>query len=1007
MLKEWDKVRTVNGRVGIVKAVAAPWATVVFDGDEEQVHLDDLIGESEGPIGELIAGRLGDAQAYALRLQALFLRHAYRFDPRSGLSNARIEPNLHQIYVAHAVANKLQPRMVLADEVGLGKTIEAGLILKELRARGVLERVLVVAPASLLFQWQTELQTKFNEHFEIFDAAAAKYFGKGGKNPFEQKDNIICSLPFASSPKRAEQIAEASWDLVIFDEAHRVRRWRQGASKVNVTQAYRLADELKDLTQGFLMLTATPMQLHPYELYSLIELVEPGLYPSFEAYDRRRKDLPRLNALMRVLKHWNTLHESERDDALGQNADLLQAVLGEAARTRASLDENAARTDVMDALVARHPLAGALVRNRKAEIGGFMPREAKRFVVSLNPEAELLYEDVSEYIRLGYDRAIANKQHAIGFLMVTYQRMLASSTYCVRESFKKRAAKLKRQLKDAAVSKAIASGAIEELRDSAEEIAIAIADLEQSSEMIDPAGLEAEIAELEFLIERIGNLEDDKASALLTALDELFEKHPDEKVVIFTQWLATQDYLRQQLERDYSVAVFNGSMSAEDKESAIRLFRDKAQVLISTESGGEGRNLQFAHILVNYDLPWNPMKVEQRIGRLDRIGQKRKITIYNLACEGTVEERVLDVLEHRIQLFTESVGSLDPILGEVEQDIERLVMLDAAAVDAAFDELGNDVDKRTREARENERVLADFVLDRASLRQDRANELLGLDPLASHKDLAQFMSDALAYFGGTLKPHAEGGLALTFAPRLASRLRTVDRGGVRGVFDPGDALANEDLDFLAFGHPAIDAIVDVALGADPVVCAARRSAELPGPGPFVEVFYELSSDESLPVGQVRRHLVGAAGVVLTERIFGPPPLGEAAHHVEAPAWLNDALEASQRLYATELEAARQEIQAQVEQRRKDLIDRAHRVFGYRQERLRRRIDDDRAWIADKERQGTERDQKILPARRGKVAKDVERLEALSFELDEELSKINSKLPALVGRVWGAGLVVAR
>ena len=254
--------------------------------------------------------------------------------------------------------------------------------------------------------------------------------------------------------------------------------------------------------------------------------------------------------------------------------------------------------------------------------------------------------------------------------------------------------------------------------------------------------LSAEIAELELLIDRLGDVEDSKAEQLLTALDELLTEHPDEKVVIFTQFKATQEYLRRQIERDHRVACFNGSMSIDDKEAAIKLFRGAAQVFISTEAGGEGRNLQFAHIIVNYDLPWNPMKVEQRIGRLDRIGQRRPVFIYNLACAGTVEERVLDVLEHRIRLFTESVGSLDPILGEVEQDIERLVMLNAAKFDVAFSELEEDLEKKTREARENERVLADFVLDRASLRKDRANELLGHDAAGDAQGSRGFVSSA-------------------------------------------------------------------------------------------------------------------------------------------------------------------------------------------------------------------------------------------------------------------------
>ena len=173
--------------------------------------------------------------------------------------------------------------------------------------------------------------------------------------------------------------------------------------------------------------------------------------------------------------------------------------------------------------------------------------------------------------------------------------------------------------------------------------------------------LETEIAELEHLVERLGRTRDTKTSQLLAALKPIFDTDATEKVLIFTQFIKTQEFLARALEmNDMSVATFNGRMSPDEKQFAVRRFRDPdgVQVLVSTEAGGEGRNFQFAHILVNYDLPWNPMKVEQRIGRLDRIGQTRPVFIYNLACRETVEERVLDVLAKRIRLFEESVGSL-------------------------------------------------------------------------------------------------------------------------------------------------------------------------------------------------------------------------------------------------------------------------------------------------------------------------------------------------------------
>src|SRR5260221_8551180 len=289
---------------------------------------------------------------------------------------------------------------------------------------------------------------------------------------------------------------------------------------------------------------------------------------------------------------------------------------------------------------------------------------------------------------------------------------------------------------------------LEELRDAGEATQ-ALTELEHAA--VDPGGLMLEIKELEGPVERLGLVRDSKASTLPLALDGIFDGDPEEKAVIFTQFIETQEFLAATLRQNgYTVSTFNGRMGIDEKEESIRSFKASDQILISTEAGGEGRNFQFGHLMVNYDLPWNPMRVEQRIGRLDGIGQKKPVRIYNLFCEYTVEERVLEVLERRIGLFLESVGSLDPILGEVERDIERLVLSGAASFAEEFQQYEARLERRVREARERERTLADFVLDRASLRHDLATELLAQSPLARWPDLEQFATRCLPYFGGTL-----------------------------------------------------------------------------------------------------------------------------------------------------------------------------------------------------------------------------------------------------------------
>jgi SNF2 family DNA or RNA helicase len=981
---------------GALIQVAFPSATV-------WIHPEELEKLPEGPAERLAAGQLGRAEPYGLRLQALYLKHAYRYDPMTGLSSARIEPQLHQVFVAHRVTQKLQPRMILADEVGLGKTIEAGLIIKELRARGLINRVLIVVPASLQLQWQSELRSKFNEHFEILDGAAVKYLGRGGVNPWTTRTNVICSLPFASNPKRAEQIIETEWDLVIFDEAHRVRRSFQSASKTRATLAYRLADELKELVNGLLLLTATPMQLHQFELYSLIELVEPGLFPGFQAYDSRRALLPQLNALMKGLKAWKALAENEQLAVLRANEDLVDELGVEPREALKVLQDDQERDRLMDALIGKHPLAAALVRNRKAEVGGFTPRQAVTVTVELESDELELYEDVTAYLREGYNRARAEKNMALGFVMVTYQKMLTSSSHAVRQSFRRRIAKLRAQLAGTGERKPKAPGdaRLEELRE-AEEATVALEELEDTAFDLDE--LRSEIDQLESLVDRLGNNRDSKAAELLSALEPIFEKRPDEKVVVFTQFIETQEFLAAVLRQDgYTVATFNGRMGLDEKEEAVRRFRERDQILVSTEAGGEGRNFQFCHLMVNYDLPWNPMRVEQRIGRLDRIGQKRPVYIYNLYCQATVEQRVLEVLDRRIGLFEESVGSLDPILGEVERDIERLILSHLDHFDEELQHFEARLEQRVRDAREKERTLADFVLDRASLRRDQAMELLAQSPLARWADLQRFAEACLLYFGGVLRDHAEGGKVASLSPRLMTRMQQ-RHGTIRGTFDPELARDQEELPFFAFGHWLVDALADLPITVDPVTSAIRQSPGAP-PGEWVEVYYEIRGEGVRPTGRFIRHLVGSDLQVHSELISTVPDGGTPVADYQLPEWVTDALAASRRRFLADYEQAGTKIRMDNEASKDEAVARAERIFAYRHVRLSALVEEQDAWIREKEISGSDRDRRVLPARRGQLTKNRERLASLGLEHQNALEEIRNRRPGTSAIVLAAGVVI--
>jgi superfamily II DNA or RNA helicase len=995
---------TATGEYGVVlRSPSSGMVDVSLPGGVRLIHADDLRLADPEPADLLLAAEFGDSSSYGLRLQSLYLQHSYRFDPLSGLSNARIEPQYHQVFVAWRVSQKLQPRMILADEVGLGKTIEAGLVIKELRARGMAERVLVVCPASLQLQWQQELKTKFNEAFDIIDGAAVKYLGRGGVNPWTRHNSVICSLPFASHRTRVDAIVEADWDLAIFDEAHRVRRWLQGR-KPKTTQAYRFADELKELVPGLLLLTATPMQLHSYELYSLIELVEPGLFPSFGSYEGQRRELPRLNELVRGLLSWGTLSEQDVMNLCTTHADLL-ADAGLAGESVTQLASAELREGTIDALAERHPLADVLVRNRKSEVGGFVKREAHSVLVDLSDEEYVLYKEITEYCRLQYDQALAEKNQAVGFLMVTYQKMLASSSHAIRASFERRIPKLRRQLRDLALGTSGGgkkpAGPDEDQLD-AEEISDVIEAFAATT--LEGALIEDEIVTLEGLVERLGRLQESKAYKLLDALAEVFRAHPDEKVLIFTTFKETQSFLRRVLEGNgHSVSIFHGSLSIDEKEEAVRSFRVKNQVLISTEAGGEGRNFQFCHIVVNYDLPWNPMKVEQRIGRVDRIGQRRTVQIWNLACKGTVEERVLEVLDNRIGLFEESVGSLDPILGSFEDDIVELVMtkLDHLADEGRTFEI--DIERKVREAKETERQLADFALDRASFRRDIVNRLLHHESLASHEDLQRYAAGALMHIGGTIHPHADGGQVMTLSPHASTRVG-VRSSTVRGCFDPLEALRLEELQFFAFGNPVIQRLLDLLVD-EGVTVTARRDRTLPS-GTWVEAWYEIEATDVKPTGRFLRHIVGPDLKVRSKAVTQLPQLGDRLPDPpDLPDWAVPALDASRAQYHEEYSEVRQEAKNTLGLRQENERVRAKRIFDYRQQRLRALIEDEHAWISRAELGSNEREKRILPARRGKLDKRREEVEKLKAEFIEQIASIDNQEPRTVARMLAAGLVV--
>ena len=659
------------------------------------------------PVERFEYNKIGSLEKYRLQEVTRWYLLQHMHNDLVSLGNVRVDIMPHQVGVVHKVISNYPHRFLLCDEVGLGKTIEAGMALKELRIRGGAQRVLIIAPSNLARQWQFEMKTKFNESFAILNTNTVNYIRSRGYsgNPFTYDNSVICSSSWVSRRQWSELCKEVDWDLIIVDEAHHARMHEDGRTTGLYDVVHDLALE-NNAARGrsLLLLTATPMQLGTHEIYALVELLDPVLFPSPQDFEQHRKSVPGLN---RLVERIQSQDYSVSDDDVEQVSEWLGAET-DVVRQRFSAGEDE-RDKLADELSDRHLLSEVMIRNRKSVVGGFMPRKATRWEVELSQEEREATDALEDYIQYGFNLAEGTGGNAIGFVMVTFQKLMASSIAAIKSSLQARRERIEQR---------------RATQDSEAELVERLDDDDNAGDVIGSVGSDAVDAEIVFLSRTIDALNrvtiDSKSGALLEQLSELYEEDSDQKILIFTQFRETQNYLTDLLGANgWEINLFHGQMNAAAKDRAVESFRNNTgtQILISTEAGGEGRNLQFCHMLVNYDLPWNPMKVEQRIGRIDRIGQENVVNIFNLWVKGTIEERVLDVLENRINVFQETVGGLDPILGDTENDIQRVMRMSADARESALLALGERLESDVRRARDAEKQLGDFIMDTRSVRQ--------------------------------------------------------------------------------------------------------------------------------------------------------------------------------------------------------------------------------------------------------------------------------------------------
>ena len=748
----------------------------------------------DDPIERFRSNQVGTPDEFNLRSVAADLWTRHLHDSLVSLSHARVDLKPHQVSVVHRVISSYPHRFLLSDEVGLGKTIEAAMIVKELRARGLARRVLVLVPSGLVRQWQFELKTKFNETFAIFNRETVQYLrSKGVANPWTDHDSIIASQEWASwSQERRDELASVDWDLIIVDEAHHARRQRSG-NRVAMTNVYRLVSELTSRPEfsrrSVLFLTATPLQLQRHELFSLVEMLNPVLFSSEEEFVQHVQELSGLNRLVEELTR-------DGSDAVGMAQ--AQAMLGDQSAELVGTGAD----ELIDRLRARHRLSEVLIRNRRAVIGGFLPRQAFRWEVEITAEERAVQTEMDSIIADGYREAERTQRTSVGFLMVIWQKLAVSSSRALLKSLRGRRERL---LQGDIVGTLSAEDAEEDLG-ADHEVSDVIRYL--------PTASAYELSRIDHVIELLERIDiDSKARTFLAELNILFREDQDAKVIVFTEFRETQDMLVELCsEQGWSAHSFHGQLGPLQKDDAIDAFRvgTGPQVLVSTEAGGEGRNFQFAHILVNYDLPWNPMRVEQRIGRVDRIGQEYPVTIFNFHVGGTIESRILDVLEKRIRLFEESVGGLDPILGETEADIRAALRATGKERDQALERVAAQLEERVRQAREAEIQLKDFILDTKSYSAEIAQTALQEKQSVSQADFERLVTALLRSVNTWVEPGPDKiERRIQFHPPFTEEHKELVDGQEkrRVCFDPRNFVDSELVEYFGFGHPIVDTLV--------------------------------------------------------------------------------------------------------------------------------------------------------------------------------------------------------
>ena len=787
----------------------------------------------------------GSSKKFRLGIESLRLGLAYEYDPYFSLSIARVDPLPHQLEAVYDYFMRLpRIRFLLADDPGAGKTIMAGLLIKELKIRGIIQRVLIITPANLTFQWQRELKDKFRENFEVIrsDVLRANY----GSNPWQDKNQVITSVSWVSRIEDAkESLLRSRWDLVIVDEAHKMSAY----SSEKKTLAYQLGEALSRMTDHYLLMTATPHKGDPENFSLFLQLLDRDVYGDVKSLERAMEEREAPFYLRRVKEAL----VSFPDPQTGQ--------------------------------------VKALFTKRNVSTSDFQ--------ISLD---ELdFYDRLTRYVEDQSIKAAADdsaRGRALAFTMAMLQRRFASSLYAVRRSLERMCEKRERILRDPdgyrqeQMNRRLPED-FDDLTD--EEQQEIISQLEDVVASVDPVALREEIAELQKLIAHAKELEAKEVETKLTALRTLLTKQgvfadPKMKLLIFTEHKDTLDYLAGDgrdgrplgkfREWGLSLTQIHGGMKIGDRDTphtriyAEREFRESAQVLIATEAAGEGINLQFCWLMINYDIPWNPVRLEQRMGRIHRYGQEKDCLIFNFVSTNTREGRVLQKLFERIEaiqvdLDPKRTGKIFNVLGDVfpSNQLEKMV-LDMYARNQTEEVIKARIVEQVDTSRF--RAITNSTLEGLAKRELNLSAIIGKSAEARERRLVpevieDFFIQAAPLTGVVLKlSHTEGRRYKVgrvprnlwpIGERLEPRFGKLGREYATIVFDKEVLKQDATLEWVTPGHPLFEAVREDAW--EQVQTDVRRGA----------VFFDLHARTPYLLDVFSGSVRDGRGCMLNKRLF--------------------------------------------------------------------------------------------------------------------------------------------